>query len=175
MLDAQTTVIRGRTFQTIPFGARRQLELLPGVLRLTSGPLGALIESAKGLGGGPLKDIIERKRAGERITAESVDVEPILKALNGDALRAGLLAIAAELEGGGLDLFLALLRDTHRLRGKSQHDGLESCADDFDTVFASDLMTLAQVLVFVVRVNYAPFLTSSSGKSDSPTAKKRAS
>lgn len=163
MLNAQKMTIRDNTYQTIPFGAKRQLDLLPGVLRLLSGPVGSLIESVKGLGNGPLQSVLEKKKAGQKVTAADIDVAPLLAGLKGDAIRAGLVGIADELDNGGKDLIFDLLRDTHRMKGRNQTDGLESCAEDFDTVFQGDLLSLVMVLAFVLKVNYAPFLPSGFG------------
>lgn len=156
MLDSKKKVIKGRTFHTMPFGARRQLALLPGVLRLLSGPVGTLVEALKGLAGedGPLA----KMQAGGTVTAKDIEIGPILTALKGEALTTGLRAIADELENGGDELIMELLRDTTRMKGQKQTDGLESCADDFDTVFQGDFLTLLQVLAFVLKVNFAPFL-----------------
>ncbi len=156
--------IRGNQYQCIPFGAKRQLDLLPGVLRILSGPIGSLLESAKGLlDGADIQALIAKKKAGEKIGAADIDVASVLAGLKGDAIRAGLVGIADELDNGGKDLIFELLRDTHRMKGRNQTDGLESCADDFDTVFQGDLLSLVLVLGFSLKVNYAPFLPSGFG------------
>jgi len=168
MHDMIKKTIRGNQYLTKPFGAKHQLKLLPGVLRMLSGPVGSLVDSLKSLAGGPLQDLAAAQRAkGEKLTAadlKGLDVSKLAGALKGDAIRAGLVALADELEGGGADLIMDLLRDTIRMKGTSRDAGFDSCQDDFDTVFQSDFLALIQVLAWVVQVNYAPFLPSVSGK-----------
>lgn len=164
MHNTQKTTIQGRTYTTIPFGAERQLKLLPGVLRLLAGPAGSLVDMLKGLGSGPFQQIQERKAAGQKVTFADLDASELLGSLHGPTIAAALLSVATELENGGSDLIKELLRDTHRMRGKNQADGLDSCSDDFDRVFEGDLFTMFKVTAWVVKVNYGNFLNSGSAK-----------
>ena len=175
MLEAQKITIRGHVYQSIPFGAARQLKLLPGVLRLLSGPVASFVDILKGL---PLEDLSAKHKARKadagRLSAADLDVSAILAGVKGAAIRDGMVALADYLESED-GLILNLLRDTHRMKGRHQTDGLESCADDFDRVFQSDFLSLGMVLAWVIKVNFAPFLPSDFAQLDARTPKNSGS
>ena len=130
--------IRKNTYMTIPYGASKQLDMLPGVMRLLAGPIGSLLETLKGLDG----------------LSASTEVATVLEGVRGAAVQEGLIALADQLESGGRDLIFDLLGNTYRMKGRKQSDGLESCTDEFDTVFQGDFLSLVLVLAWVLKENY---------------------
>lgn len=162
--NAKYVTLDGTKYMTIPFGADRQLDLLPGVLRLMSGPFGTIIETIKGLGSGPLADLLKNRQPGEKITAKDIDIPTVLGALKGDVMATALVGLANQLDNGGKAVIKDLLANTYAFKGPARSDGLLNCKDDFDEAFASNLHRMFRVVLWSVQVNYAPFLPSVFGK-----------
>lgn len=150
-------------FNTTTFGARKQLTLLPDVLRFADGPLKPVLEIMRAAGAGGLGEVAKARAADPKakVSLGSMDVGAILREVNPDVLSAGLMGLADFIDEQGFDFIESLLVDTFKVVDKKGR--LASCVDDFDTMFESDMYLLLRVILWVLGENYAPFLRSKIG------------